>query len=80
VAEQESKDVYFASFDKLVKRWDKCINVGGGFIENKCFFRVRISHVLRFISICDIFTDSPSYFCNKMYKMSATFGDIASRH
>jgi hypothetical protein len=25
------------------------------------FFRVRISHVLRFISICDPFTDSASY-------------------
>jgi hypothetical protein len=23
-------------------------------------FLVRISHVLRFISICDLFTDSPS--------------------
>jgi hypothetical protein len=26
------------------------------------FFQVRISRVLRFISICDLFTDSPSYF------------------
>jgi hypothetical protein len=30
--------------------------------RNKCFLQVRISHVLRFISICDLFTDSPSYF------------------
>jgi hypothetical protein len=29
--------------------------------RNKCFLHVRISHVLRFISICDLFTDSPSY-------------------
>jgi hypothetical protein len=30
--------------------------------ENVCFFfKVRISHVLNFISICDKFTDSPSY-------------------
>jgi hypothetical protein len=28
------------------------------------FFRVRISHVLRFISICDLFTDSPFYIHN----------------
>jgi hypothetical protein len=28
--------------------------------RNKCFFQVRISHVSRFISICDIFTDSES--------------------
>jgi hypothetical protein len=28
--------------------------------RNKCFFfQVRISHVLRFISFCDLFTDSP---------------------
>jgi hypothetical protein len=29
--------------------------------RNKCFFQIRISHVLRFISICDLFTDSLSY-------------------
>jgi hypothetical protein len=22
-----------AGFDALVKRWDKCINVGGGYVE-----------------------------------------------
>jgi hypothetical protein len=27
----------------------------------QCFFQVRISNVLRFISIYDLFTDSPSY-------------------
>jgi hypothetical protein len=58
---QQSKDVYAADFDALVKRWDKCINVGGGYVE-KFFFQVGISYVLRFISICDLFTDSPSYF------------------
>jgi hypothetical protein len=31
-------------------------------LRNKCFFQVRISRVLHFISICDLFTDSPSYF------------------
>jgi hypothetical protein len=25
------------------------------------FFQVRISHVIRFISICDLFTDNLSY-------------------
>jgi hypothetical protein len=29
--------------------------------RNKCFYQVRISHLLRFISICDLITDSPSY-------------------
>jgi hypothetical protein len=31
-----TKDFYSAGFDALVKRWDKCINVGGGYVE-KCF-------------------------------------------
>jgi hypothetical protein len=30
---QQSKDFYVAGFDALIKRWDKCINVGGGYIE-----------------------------------------------
>jgi hypothetical protein len=58
---QQSKDFYAAGFDALIKRWDMCINVGGGYVVI-CFFKVQISHVLRFISICDLFTDSPSYF------------------
>jgi hypothetical protein len=28
--------------------------------RNKCFFQVGISHVFGFISLCDLFTDSPS--------------------
>jgi hypothetical protein len=31
---QKSEDFYAAGFDALVKRWDKCINVGGGYVEN----------------------------------------------
>jgi hypothetical protein len=34
---QRSKDFYAASFDALVKRWDKCINVGGGYVVKKKF-------------------------------------------
>jgi hypothetical protein len=30
---KQSKDFYAAGFDALVKRWDKCINVGGGYVE-----------------------------------------------
>jgi hypothetical protein len=30
---QQSKDFYAADFDALLKRWDKCINVGGGYVE-----------------------------------------------
>jgi hypothetical protein len=29
---QQSKDYLAAGFDALVKRWDKCINVGGGYV------------------------------------------------
>jgi hypothetical protein len=44
---QQSKDF---GFNAMVKRWDKCINVEH---VEKYFFRVRISCVLRFLSICD---------------------------
>jgi hypothetical protein len=30
---QQSKDFYAAGFDALVKRWNKCINVGGGYVR-----------------------------------------------
>jgi hypothetical protein len=30
---QQSKDFYAAGFDALVKQWDKCISVGGGYVE-----------------------------------------------
>jgi hypothetical protein len=30
---QQSKNFYAAGLDALVKRWDKCINVGGGYVE-----------------------------------------------
>jgi hypothetical protein len=35
---QQSKDFYAAGFDAVVKRWVKCINVGGGYFENYMFF------------------------------------------
>jgi hypothetical protein len=30
---QKSKDFCAAGFDALVKRWDKCISVDGGYVE-----------------------------------------------
>jgi hypothetical protein len=30
---QQSKDFNAAGFEALLKRWDKCINVGGGYSE-----------------------------------------------
>jgi hypothetical protein len=31
---EKSKDCYAVGFDALVKRWDMCINVGGGYVDN----------------------------------------------
>jgi hypothetical protein len=30
---QQSKDLYAVGFNTLIKRWDKCISVGGGYVE-----------------------------------------------
>jgi hypothetical protein len=30
---QQSKDFHAVGFEALVKGWDKCINVGGGYVE-----------------------------------------------
>jgi hypothetical protein len=30
---QQPKDFYAAGFDALVKRWNKCISAGGGYVE-----------------------------------------------
>jgi hypothetical protein len=57
----KNTNIYAAGFDALVNRWEKYINLGGGYVEKLMFFfQVRISHVLRFISVCDLFTDCPS--------------------
>jgi hypothetical protein len=61
---QESKDFCAEGFDALVKRWNKCINVGGGYVEKYFFSRFEY-HVLSYISICNLFTDSPSYLKGK---------------
>jgi hypothetical protein len=61
VARTTVKWLYAAGFDALIKRWDNYINVGGYVEKQTFFFQVRISHVLRFTSICDLFTDTPSY-------------------
>jgi hypothetical protein len=35
---QQSKHFYAADFEALVKHWDKCISVGGGYVEKQMFF------------------------------------------
>jgi hypothetical protein len=34
---QQWKCLYAAGFDAPVKRWDKCISVGGGYVEKRMF-------------------------------------------
>jgi hypothetical protein len=46
---QQSKDFCAADFDALVKRWDKCVNVGGDMSRNKCSSPVLTSHILCYI-------------------------------
>jgi hypothetical protein len=70
---QQSKDFRSSGFDALVMRWDKGISVGGDMSRNKCFSQVRISHVLRFISICDLFTDSSSYITQDISRNADVF-------
>jgi hypothetical protein len=41
--------------------------------RNKCFFQVRISLVLCFISLCDLFTDYPHKSSKKVPKISFTY-------
>jgi hypothetical protein len=42
--------------EALVERWDKCMLVED-VSRNKCLLQVRISHFLRFVPICYLFTD-----------------------
>jgi hypothetical protein len=30
---EKTKDFYVAGFEELIKRWDKFIDVGGGYVE-----------------------------------------------
>jgi hypothetical protein len=34
---QQSKELYAAGFGAVVKRWDKCMYVGGGYVEKQMF-------------------------------------------
>jgi hypothetical protein len=35
---QQSKDFYAAGFDAMIKQWDKCLSVGGGYVKKYIFF------------------------------------------
>jgi hypothetical protein len=48
VAETKVKDLCAAGFEALVKRWNKCIYVDGGYVEKYIFSQVLISQVFTF--------------------------------
>jgi hypothetical protein len=53
---QQSKDFYAAGFDALVKRSESVSLLVEDMSRNNFFFEVRISYVLRFITVCDLVT------------------------
>jgi hypothetical protein len=53
---QQPKDFYAAGFNALVRRWDKCINVGGGYVEKFFFLQVRISHCVLYPFVACLLT------------------------
>jgi hypothetical protein len=52
---QQSKDFFAVGSDALLKQWDNVSMVVEDMLKNGCFFEVQISHVLGFISICDLY-------------------------
>jgi hypothetical protein len=62
---QQVKYFYAASFNALVRRWDKCIIVCEGYVENCVLFEARISYVSRYTSNSAPFTDSSTYNDNQ---------------
>jgi hypothetical protein len=71
---QRSKDCGFQCTGKAMgqvyQRWWRICR------EINAFSQVRTSHVLRFMSICELFTDSPSYVCRRMQGWARIWGPI----
>jgi hypothetical protein len=55
---QQSKDFHAACFNALVQQWTSVSMLVEDMSRNKRLFQVRISRVLCFTSIYDVFTDS----------------------
>ena len=47
-----------------MKRWDKCLNLYGDYVENKCCLYVIISIRFFSITICNLLIEFPSYVHN----------------
>jgi hypothetical protein len=46
MAETTARNFNAAGFNALVKQWDKCIDVGGWYVEKKYF--VQVPHITYF--------------------------------
>jgi hypothetical protein len=58
---QQSKDLYAVGFYALVKQWDKCINVGGGYVKKYMFFPgLNITFYILYPFVTYLLT--PSYY------------------
>jgi hypothetical protein len=56
MTEATVKDFYTAGFDALVKRWNKCINVGGGHVEESMSFPASNITCFKFyMDLCPIY-------------------------
>jgi len=56
---RKPKEFYAAGFQGLVKRWDKCLNLYGDYVKNKCCLYVIISIRFFSITICNLLIESP---------------------
>ncbi|GBL95903.1 hypothetical protein AVEN_227138-1 [Araneus ventricosus] len=57
---QQPKEFYAAGIGALIKRWDKCINIGGDYVEKK-LFPCDYHGKIFFLIFCDILNDLHSY-------------------
>ena len=58
---QPPKEFFAAGFQGPVKRWDKCLNLYGDYVEKKSCLYVIISIRLFSITICNLLIEFPSY-------------------
>jgi hypothetical protein len=65
---QQSKDFYAVGFSALVKRWDKCINVAGGYAEKFIYFPgLNITCFTFYMHLLPIYRLSLIYFVLHVY-------------
>ncbi|GBM33910.1 hypothetical protein AVEN_74648-1 [Araneus ventricosus] len=58
---QQPKRFYVAGIGAPIKRWDKCINIGGDYVEKENCFQMIIMVNYFFLIFCDLLNDLPSY-------------------